>query len=503
MKHVLLVVDGDIALHFVNKLSNEYSSNNFYIVVYRDDKFLPKRIPSTFKFYQCDYTSHFRLDNVLLNKEISDIFIIVNEELEGNAVYYYLRNKYKKSRIIRSIHSLEQRHEEVKRNDDNLLFIAETNVVASRLLFRVPNIPVIPRGFGLEQGELMEIGIPSGSIFAHREVSTIQQSGWKIVGIYRKGNFQLSSRRAIILPGDTILVAGEPKVTQTIYNQIRSDMGQFPSPFGRDICLIIDMKLQNNKTILYDCKEAIYIHRHLKSTRLTIKVIHATDFDLIKKIENFRQKDISVVIDYDNLDFTKTLSNKIDEKVGLIIVSNEIFSNRKYRYVLWDSKLPVFKIGKSPLHPTNYDYTLSKRNLYLKEKMLYPPNVAESLLVIAGDKKRDSNISTLIFDISRQLCLNVRAYDFDPDGHFSNIVEGEFNSLSRIFDRKFFIDRSNANNPILYIQKLQKPILHFIPFSFSITKSRLLAFMYTRFEAIAFMNNTNPQLFLPINENIK
>ncbi len=503
MKHVLLIVDGDIALHFVNKLASEYSSNNFYIVIYKDSRFLPKRMPSTFSFFKCDYTSHFRLDNILTNKDISDIFMILSSEEESDAVYTYLRQRYKKNRIIRSVHSLEQRHEDIKRGDDNLLFIADTNAVASRLLFRVPNIPVIPRGFGLEQGEIMEIGVPSGSVFAHREIRTIQQIGWKIVGIYRKGRFQLSAQREIIKPGDTILVAGDPEVTQTIYNQIKSDVGQFPSPFGRDICLIIDMRLQSREAIMRDCKESIYIHRHLKSNRLTIKVIHATDFDVINEIELFRQEDISVVIDYDNLDFTQTLKNKIDEKVGLIVVGSEMFLRRKYRYALWESKLPVFKTGKTLLQPDNYDYTMPKIKLYSKNKMLYPPNVVESLIVIAGDRKRDSNISTLIFDISRQLNLNVRVYDFDPDGLFNDIIEEEFNIFSRIFDRKFFIDRSNANNPIFYIQKLQKPILHFIPFSIAITKSRLLAFMRTKFEAIAFMNNSNPQLFLPVNENTK
>ena len=112
----------------------------------------------------------------------------------------------------------------------------------------------------------------------------------------------------------------------------------------------------------------------------------------------------------------------------------------------------------------------------------------------------DSDISTLIFDISKQLCLNVHIYDFEPDNHFSNEVEDECNTLSRIFERKFYIERSNSQNPVLYLQKLQLPILHFLPFSAAITKNRFSAFIRTRFEALAFMIDTNPQFFLPINE---
>lgn len=500
MKHILLVVDGDIALHFLYKIINEHSSNNFYIVVHKDASLLPAHVPSTFKFYECDYTSTFRLDNVLADEDISDAFIVLANEEESHAVYHYLRKKYKKIRIICSIHALTGQYEALTQHDSNLILITQTNAIASRLLSRLPNVPIIPRGFGLEQGEVMEIGIPSGSIFVYRQVGTIEQINWKIVGIYRNNSFRIATSQSIIWPGDVLLVAGEPKVVQTIYNRIKSDIGQFPSPFGREIYLIVDMCLQTREQILFDCKEAIYLHRHLKSTKLTIKVLHATDFETIGEIEQFHQNDIAVTIDYENRDFVQTLRNKFGKKIGIIVVGHELFSKRSHRRVLWESKIPVFKTAKNSLQPDNYDYTLAKHAHYNNGKMLYPPNATESLLVVAGDGHRDSDISTLIFDISKQLCLNVHIYDFEPDNHFSNEVEDECNTLSRIFERKFYIERSNSQNPVLYLQKLQLPILHFLPFSAAITKNRFSAFIRTRFEALAFMIDTNPQFFLPINE---
>ncbi len=500
MKHVLIVADGDIALHFVRKVLDDYSSNNFYIVLYKDTRFLPKNIPNTFCFYECDYTSAFRLDSCLADKDISDAFIVLQNEQEGDVVYEYLRKNYKKSRIVRSIHAPEISYENTKKRDESLVIIAETNAVASRLLLRMPNVPVIPRGFGLEQGEVMEIGVPSGSIFAYRQIHTIKQTGWRIVGIYRANKFQLATSRAIIYPGDVLLVVGEPQVMRMIYNQIKSDMGQFPAPFGRDMCLIIDMRLQEKEAILHDCKEAIYLHRHLKSTSLTIKVLHATDFATIQEIEQLNQRDIVVIIDYENLNFEQTLYNKMNEKVGFIVVSQEIFAKRAYRRALWESKLPVLKIGMHSLRPDNYDYTLPKKALYTQNKMLYPPNVVASLLVTAGDEHRDSNISTLIFDISKQLNLNVRVYDFEPDSHFAHAIDEEFENLSRIFERKYTIEHSNADNPIFYIQGLGQPVLHFIPFRVAITRSRFMAYIRTQFESIVCMYNENPQLFLPINE---
>lgn len=500
MRYVLIVADGDIALNFVHKVLDDYSSNNFYIVLYRDSRFLPKKYPNTFRFHECDYTSTFRLESCLENNDIGDIFIVLQDEKEGDVVYEYLRKNYKKSRIVRSIHAPEISYETTKKSDGNLVIVAETNAVASRLLLRMPNVPVIPRGFGLEQGEIMEIGVPSGSIYAHRQIDTIEQSGWCIVGIYRQNRFILATHDVVIFPGDILLVAGEPQKTRMIYNQIKADIGQFPAPFGRDICLILDMRLQPKETMLHDCKEAIYLHRHLKSAKLTIKVLHATDFETIKALEELKSEDIAVVIDYENLDFIQTLENKISEKVGFIIVSQEIFAKRAYRRALWESRLPVLKIGMYSLRPDNYDHTLSKQQLYTQKKMLYPPNVVASLLVSSGDGYRDSNIATLIFDISKQLCLDVAVYDFEPDGHFNNKIDEEFENLSRIFERKYTIQHNNIDNPIFHIQGLNKPILHFIPFRMSITRSRFAAYIRTQFESIACMDNTNPQLFIPVSE---
>ncbi|MCI5787690.1 MAG: hypothetical protein MR025_09700 [Helicobacter trogontum] len=500
MRYVLIVADGDIALHFVHKVLDDYSSNNFYIVLYRDSRFLPKKYPNTFRFHECDYTSSFRLESCLDNDDVSDIFIVLQDEKEGDVVYDYLRKKYKKSRIVRSIHAPEISYETTKKNDGNLIVVAETNAVASRLLLRMPNVPVIPRGFGLEQGEIMEIGVPSGSIFAYRQIDTIKQVGWCIVGIYRASKFILATQDLVISPGDILLVAGEPQKTRMIYNQIKADIGQFPAPFGRDICLILDMRLQPKTTMLHDCKEAIYVHRHLKSAKLTIKILHATEFEIIKELEELRDEDIAVVVDYENLDFIQTLKNKISGKVGFIIVSQEIFAKRAYRKALWASRLPVLKIGSHSLRPDNYDHTLSKQQLYAQKKMLYPPNVATSLLVSLGDEYRDSNISTLVFDISKQLCLDVSVYDFEPDGHFNNEIDEEFENLSRIFERKYTIKHNNTDNPIFYIQGLDKPILHFIPFRMAITRSRLTAYMRTQFESIVCMDNANPQLFIPVSE---
>ena len=498
MKQVLLIADGSIALHFIRKVIDGYSNSNVYIIVYKDKQFVLDEIPSTCRFHECDYTSEFRLNEILLDTDISDAFIILDDEKEGDIVYKYLRAKYSKIRIVRSIHSMTSKYADLQ--DSNLVLVTLTNAMASRLLLRMPNVPVIPRGFGLEQGEVMEIGIPVGSIYSYRQVGTIQQSKWKIIGIYRSGDFHLANADMVIWPGDRLLAAGEPKVMKTVYDTIKSEVGQFPSPFGREICLIIDMSLQDRNRILFDCKEAIYIHRHLRSTRLIIKVLNVSNFDFAKEIESFSQSDVEVLIDYKSVSFAEALQSRINKKIGLIILGKEIFAIKSYRKMLYKSKIPIFKTSRHSICPSDYDYRLPKQSLYAKNEMIYKPNVESSLLVIEGDNERDSDISTLIFDISKQLGLNVCVYDFEQDGHFNKEVESEFDSLSRIFEVKFSIEYSRTNNPIFHINSLQKHILLFLPFSQYIAKSKLFSFMRTRFESIAFMFDNNPQILLPIND---
>ena len=497
MQQVLLIVDGEVGRHFLQSILSTYYSNNFYVVLHQDQSLLPKEIPSTFRFYTCDYTSAFRLDELLTPYDISDAFVVLEDYKESLAVYKYLRATYKKARIVKKVYGLDSDCSELEKKDPNLVLISHTNSISLRLLSRLPNAPMIARGFGLEQGEVMEISVPSGSVFAHREVETIQQTNWKIVGIYRRGDFILASPQSIIMPGDTILAAGMPAVMQTIYHRIKSDMGQFPSPFGREIYLILDMHLQTHEQMLFDCREAIYLHKHLKSTHLTIKIINPTSFTAIREVDSLSQSDVSVIVDYENLNFVQTIKNKFNKKIGLIVVGREIFARKANRRVLWQSKIPVFKTAKRALSNEAYSHDIPRDKLYNQGRLHYPPLVSESLLAITGDTYEDYEIASVIFDVSKQLQLDVKVYDFEPDNHFSNEIVQHFNNIARIFERKFSIERSNSINPILYLRSLKTPILQFIPFKQSITRSRLLAYASAQFEALSFLVESNPQLFIP------
>lgn len=111
--------------------------------------------------------------------------------------------------------------------------IDEFEVLANKFISRLPNIPSTPREFGLGKGEIMEIDVPFGSIFAYRHIGSIRQKEYRIVGLYRNDVLLLSTKSLVIQPRDILLVAGNPEILNAVYLQVKSNVGQFPAPLVR------------------------------------------------------------------------------------------------------------------------------------------------------------------------------------------------------------------------------------------------------------------------------
>ncbi|PAF51407.1 hypothetical protein BKH43_01840 [Helicobacter sp. 13S00401-1] len=475
MKTVLLVIDGDIGREFLSQVVNKYYSSNNYVVLSKTKLQDDVSLPSTFSFYECDYTSTFRLDQIL-GPYISDIFLIVDDLEEKKIVYEYLHERYKNARIVSNFKYASFCDYS---KDSNLVIIEETSSLASKLLARLPNTPTVPRGFGLEQGELMEIGVPTGSIYAYRQIGSIEQKDWKIVGIYRARKFLLAKNSLMIKAGDVLLTAGEPKVLTSIFNHIKSDIGQFPLPFGHDIHLYIDMLVQSKESILYAIQEALFIHSKLKSFRLYINVFNTCDFKFLKEIKDFDSEDVVVNIEHGGRSFKKLIESHKVKKIGLIIVSKEIFTKKSNRKVLHSCLRPVLKLGSHSL----------------KE-------VKESLVIINGTIKEGNNLTSVIFDISKQLDLKIKVYDYEPDGHFDPSVEEGYQNVARIYNKNIRYLKVTSKNPLFHLKTLKVPVFQFMPFTKNITKTKAFAFLKTNIEALSFLLDNNPQIFVPIVEDL-
>ncbi|PAF48252.1 potassium transporter TrkA [Helicobacter sp. 12S02232-10] len=475
MKKIVLIVDGIVAKKFLNTVLEKYFSNNLYIVVSKDESFIPVKIPSTFNFQVFDPTSSYRLLS-LMDTDVSDVFIIMEDPKEREIVYEIIKSRYKDIRIVLSAYEDEINLPKIL-EDEKVVLMEEAQIIAGRILARLPNVPLIPQGFGLEQGEVMEIGVPFGSVFAYRHVGSIQQKNYKIVGIYRRGEFLLSNYSMVIQPRDILLVAGDPKVLDNVYRQIKSDIGQFPAPFGRDVYVYVDTLLQSEKAVMRDIEQALHFHRHIKSGKLYIRVLNPANLDLLQKIKCLDQSDVSVSLDYGGLDFITKLKEDSEKKIGLVVIGKEIFDTRHSRKALFNIATPVLKTSSRDLE-----------------------EVKESVVVLNEEMNEGENISSIIFDISIQMNLEVLLYDFEPDGHYQVQITQDYENLSRIFDKKIRVNRTNSKNPVLFLKETKRPVLQFLPFEECITRTRFFWFLSTKVEKISFMLDNNPQIFIPIME---
>ncbi|PAF41674.1 TrkA C-terminal domain-containing protein [Helicobacter sp. 11S03491-1] len=475
MKKIVLIADGIVAKKFLETVLEKYFSNNLYIVILKDSNFLPDKIPSTFNFQVFDPTSSYRLLNAIDN-DISDVFVVMENPKEREIVYEIIKSRHKDIRIVLSAYEDEITLPKIF-EDDKVVLIDEAKTIAGRLVARLPNVPLIPQGFGLEQGEVMEIGVPFGSVFAYRHIGSIQQKNYKIVGLYRSGEFILSSYSIVIQPTDVLLVAGDPKVLDNVYRQIKSDIGQFPAPFGKDIYVYVDTLLQSEKSVMRDIQQALYIHRHIRSDKLFIRVLNPANFELLRKIKSLDEADVNVSLDYQGSNFSRKLKEDSQKKIGLVVIGKEIFSSRHRRKALFKITTPVLKTCPRGIE-----------------------SVKESVVILNEEMSKEENISSIIFDISIQMKLEIMLYDFDPDGHYQTQIAQDYENLARIFDKKIKLNRTNSKNPILFLKETKQPVLHVLPFEACITRTRFFWFASTKVEKISFMLDNNPQIFIPITE---
>lgn len=478
LKKVVLILDGIVAKNFLETTLQKYFSNNLYIVITKDSSLLPPKIPSAFSCYEFDYTSSFHLEQVLIEHskaEISNVFIIIESVEEKQAVFKICKKLCKDSRIVTLKNGFSEKV--LQKRDDKAIFIDETNIVASQFISRLPNVPIIPRGFGLGKGEIMEIGVPFGSLFAYRHIGSIQQKNFKIIGVYRQDELILATFSLVVQPQDIMLVAGEPKALNNLYKQIKSDIGQFPSPFGRDIYVYVDMSTQSSQSILKEIDEAIYLHSSIRSTKLFVNVLHPRDFATISQIKKMCQNDssISLIFDYQNLSFRQRLSIDSEKKIGLIFVGEKIFSKRSNRAALFRTNSPVLKSAKENL----------------KE--------AKTCFVVLNQQmNKGENISSVIFDISAQIKMQIEVYDFDPDALHQEDIIKDYAALAKSFEAKIDFIKTENKNPIFYLNELKQSRLHFLPFEECITKSRFFAGFSTKIERLSVFLDRHPQLLVPI-----
>jgi len=465
MKKILIISDGAIGEHFIQRVTETYTSENIYYVVQLKAKEFEDANPARFKFYEFDPTSFYKLSN-LLKMEFIQVIIAMDNQTDVENTIKNIRVIKKQLRII----VLNQWN--MTNEDANVVLINANEILASRMLDYLPNVPVIAQNVGLGAGEIMEVLVPFGSSFVYRHIGVIEQKNWRIVAIYRNRQLLMPSRRRMIQPNDLLLLVGEPAVLKSVYRAIKRELGQFPEPFGTNILLYIDMNIIPHYKIEKLVRQAVYVHTKFKHD-LIIKVVNPGDIELLQKIKEYRDLNVVVDIDYESNNLKDRFCNDVKVyHVGLVIVAAEMFADYDVRSMLYDVHIPVLK--------------LSNRSF---------KNVKDAALILSENRDLEK-ISATIFDISEQMNLNLELYNYihEHQEEKEQVIEHYYN-LSTIFSKSIKVIKE-SDNPIRTL-KQKENFVQILPFTAKLITHRVYALFSTDSEKLYFKLDDYHQIFIP------
>jgi len=466
MKKILIISDGAVGEHFIQRVTETYSSENIYYIVQLKAKEFENANPARFKFYEFDPTSLYKLAN-LLKMEFIQVIIAMNNQIDVENTLKNIRAIKKQLRVI-VLNQWDMNNE-----DANVVLVNSNEILASRLLDYLPNVPVIAQNVGIGEGEIMEVLVPFGSSFVYRHIGVIEQKNWRIVAIYRNRKLLLPSRRRMIQPNDLLLLVGEPAVLKSVYRAIKRELGQFPEPFGTNILLYIDMNIVNHNTIKELVHRAIYAHTKFKHD-LVIKIVNPSNIEILEYIKEFRDIDVVVNIDYESSNLKESFLNDVKSfHAGLVIVSKEMFANYSVRKTLYEAHVPVLK--------------LSERSF---------ENVKDAALILSDNRDLEK-ISATIFDISEQMNFNLELYNYmnEHQEDKEQVIEHYYN-LSTIFSKSIKVFKE-SENPIRVL-KQKENFVQILPFTSKLTTRRLYALFSTDSEKLYFKLDDYHQIFIPV-----
>ncbi len=466
MKKILILADGTTGKHFVERVADTYTSENIYYVVSMDKMEIEHAKASQFKFYHFDPTSFHKLSN-LLKMDFVQVVMALKSSTDVEISIQNIRTvRQQLSIVFLDRWSLEF-------DDQNILAINTNDILSSRLLDHLPNVPVIAQNVGLGEGEIMEVLVPFGSSFVYRHIGSVEQNNWRIVAIYRNQRLILPTQKRMIQPNDLLVIVGEPTVLKTVYRAIKRELGQFPAPYGNNLYLYLDMGVEDIRRLPKLIKRSKYIHKNLGDT-LFIRVVNPSDLEMIRVIKEHRSEDIIIDFDYTQRDYKDIILNDINELgVGLVMLSSKLFSLAPMRETLFHAKIPVLKLANK---------AFSK----LKDTV-----------VILTENKDLETISTTVFDFSAQFSYNLEILDFMQEQHADKerILE-HYENLSLIFSKSIKIV-TEETNPIRFL-KQKENFLYCLPFTEKMLDMPLFSFFSTDSEKLYHRLGEYHQLFIPV-----
>ncbi|QSZ41692.1 potassium transporter TrkA [Sulfurimonas aquatica] len=466
MKKILIISDGAIGDHFIKRVNETYTSENIYYVVQTKQKEPENINPARFKFYEFDPTSLYKLSN-LLKMEFIQVFIIMNHQIDVENTIKNIRTIKKQLRLI-VLNQWKMQNE-----DANIVLISANELLASRFLDYLPNVPVIAQNVGLGEGEIMEVLVPFGSSFVYRHIGVIEQKNWRIVAIYRNRKLIMPSYRRMIQPNDLLVLIGAPAVLKSVYRSIKRELGQFPEPFGTNLLLYIDMNIEKHSNVKDLVRSSVYTHKMFKHD-LVIKVVNPSNIEILQFIKSFRSVNVVVDIDYASIDLKNGFLNDVkSHHVGLVIVSKNMFKDFYVRNALYEAHVPVLKFANKKFS-----------------------SVKDSALILSDNRDLEK-ISATIFDISEQMTFNIDIYNYmdEHQGEKEQTIE-HYNNLAKIFSKSIKVIEE-SENPLKVLRK-REDFVHILPFTRKTTMRQLFSLFSTDSEKLYYKLDDYHQIFIPV-----
>ncbi|HEB7542127.1 TPA: potassium transporter TrkA [Campylobacter coli] len=465
MNHILIIIDGILAKHFLERLCFEKGLGYFFTIVCQNEESINLGTNNEYiEIHHFDPTSTARLET-LMSKSFKQAFIYMQNEFETKKTYEALRSLDTNLEIeIMDFWGLNI-------NDVHANLADARMTLSRRFMDLLPDIALTAYCVGLGVGEVMEVKIPAGSIFAYRHISSIQQKRWRIVLIYRNSKIYFVKPSFVLQPNDSILIVGDPVVLQSIFHNIRGKVGQFPLPFGSNIFTLIDMKKMSEDVQERLLDTTLQLVKRSNAKKFFIRVLNPKLGTLYDRMKQLSDEQESIFFDFFNTDFKNLNSFLENNDIGIILTDFKHFEQEKKTF--FELKIPVLKIGEGKFE-----------------------NIQNAVILSADETELENN-ANVITDLSKQLDFDVTLYYYNPNLQNTTDMEEYFGSLSKLYDKNIQIISKNDENPILSLS-YRADLLQFVSFEKGLLDGEFSKSLSTNLNRHYSKMRQHYQLFIPV-----
>ena len=469
MKQILIICDGILAKHFLERVFKIKNVLHNYVIIARNDEVVPQKLKESENFFihKFDPTSLEKLRSIVGNGEFMECIVVMENEFDTKVTAANLKEISPELELyIVDFWGFAKEY----KNENHIKVLNALSLCSSRLIGFLPDSPVYADNLGLGKGEIMEVKVPVGSSYAYKKVGLLTSQGkFQIPMIYRHNSYIVTNQNTVVMPNDSILVVGEPSALRTLFRTVKKQVGQFPSPFGLNLYALIDMKNMSKSQISRLVQTAEFLDENLQNHKLFIRILNPTINESFEEIKGLgTQNKAEILIDYgsEKLNFANDMSKF---NIGLIITQNSLFEIYKNQFYLLN--LPILTIGE-------YDFK----------------NITKSVVVSSGENLSEE--SSVIFDISAQLNLDIYLYFFNQNLKDKHEYINNYKNLSKLFNKKLYITSDENKNPIITLSK-EENFLQFIPFSEKILGKNLTTAFSKDLDLMYPKLKDNYQIFIP------